>query len=258
MARNHISKKIRFEVFKRDSFKCQYCGRQSPDVLLEIDHIQPISKKGKGDLLNLITACYDCNRGKSNIELSEQIVLKKQQQQLSELQERREQLGLLFKWKEGLLLIENETLKKISNYWSQCVPGYCLTEHGMKNLKQYIRQFSIEQIMSTMQKSCSQYLEYDKDNNIEKESINKAFNYIPRIINCEKRMENNPELRDLYYIRGIIRNRYNYYSNWEALKLLRMAYSLNVSIDDLKSIVFQHGNWYEWKDEMEKIISENE
>ncbi|MCK4795228.1 MAG: HNH endonuclease [Desulfobacteraceae bacterium] len=48
--RKAISKKLRFEVFKRDSFTCQYCGRKSPDVLLEIDHIKPVSKEGKNDI----------------------------------------------------------------------------------------------------------------------------------------------------------------------------------------------------------------
>ena len=39
-----ISKALRFEVFKRDSFTCQYCGRSAPEVVLEVDHIVPVSK----------------------------------------------------------------------------------------------------------------------------------------------------------------------------------------------------------------------
>jgi len=34
-----ISKRDRFEVFKRDKFTCQYCGKAAPDVVLHIDHI---------------------------------------------------------------------------------------------------------------------------------------------------------------------------------------------------------------------------
>jgi hypothetical protein len=64
-----ISKKIRFEVFKRDGFVCQYCGKHPPEATLEVDHIQPVSKKGTDDINNLITSCFDCNRGKTNIEL---------------------------------------------------------------------------------------------------------------------------------------------------------------------------------------------
>ena len=61
-----ISKKIRFEVFKRDDFTCQYCGKTPPNITLEIDHIQPVSKGGTNDINNLLTSCFDCNRGKSN------------------------------------------------------------------------------------------------------------------------------------------------------------------------------------------------
>lgn len=44
-----ISKALRFEVFKRDSFTCQYCGRSAPEVVLEVDHIVPVSKGGTND-----------------------------------------------------------------------------------------------------------------------------------------------------------------------------------------------------------------
>ena|SRR3990167_9769336 len=64
-----ISKKIRFEIFKRDEFKCVYCGKSPPSVILEIDHIQPQKDGGKDEINNLLTACFDCNRGKSHIPL---------------------------------------------------------------------------------------------------------------------------------------------------------------------------------------------
>ena len=60
--RKVIPNYIRFQVFKRDRFTCQYCGRSG--VELEVDHIQPIAEGGANDLDNYITACKDCNRGK--------------------------------------------------------------------------------------------------------------------------------------------------------------------------------------------------
>lgn len=65
MPRESISKKLRFDVFKRDYFKCQYCGNSPPSVVLEVDHIHPVSKGGKNSIDNLLTACFDCNRGKA-------------------------------------------------------------------------------------------------------------------------------------------------------------------------------------------------
>ena len=58
------SRKVRFTVFNRDGFKCQYCGRTPPAVVLELDHIIPKSKGGLESIDNYITACFDCNRGK--------------------------------------------------------------------------------------------------------------------------------------------------------------------------------------------------
>lgn len=61
-----LSKTRRFEVFKRDGFTCQYCGRRPDDgtTILEVDHIHPRAEGGTDDELNLITSCADCNRGK--------------------------------------------------------------------------------------------------------------------------------------------------------------------------------------------------
>ena len=66
-----VSTRTRFEVFKRDDFTCQYCGRKSPEVVLEVDHIIPRSDGGSDDNINLTTSCWDCNRGKSDVPLNE-------------------------------------------------------------------------------------------------------------------------------------------------------------------------------------------
>lgn len=62
--RKPMSKKLRFEVFKRDGFKCQYCGAHPPSVILEPDHITPVAEGGTNAMDNLVTACFSCNRGK--------------------------------------------------------------------------------------------------------------------------------------------------------------------------------------------------
>lgn len=68
-ARKALTKKTRFEVFKRDGFRCMYCGAHPPAVLLEVDHIKPVATGGGNDMDNLVTACEPCNRGKAAREL---------------------------------------------------------------------------------------------------------------------------------------------------------------------------------------------
>jgi hypothetical protein len=67
--------KLRFEVFKRDDFTCQYCGRNVKDdkIKLQCDHIIPKSFGGENILSNLTTSCLECNEGKKDVLLEEKI-----------------------------------------------------------------------------------------------------------------------------------------------------------------------------------------
>jgi hypothetical protein len=71
--RKSTGKRLRFEIFKRDSFTCQYCGKQPPDVVLVIDHVVPVCEGGDNDEMNLVTACEACNQGKAGKTLEARI-----------------------------------------------------------------------------------------------------------------------------------------------------------------------------------------
>lgn len=60
-----LSYKLKMQIFKRDGFKCQYCGIDASSDFdtwyyanLNVDHINP---KGGDDASNLLTACRTCN-----------------------------------------------------------------------------------------------------------------------------------------------------------------------------------------------------
>ena len=68
-ARKTINNSLKYDVMKRDCFKCQYCGKSPANdvgVELQIDHILPVSKGGTNEIENLKTICKDCNIGKFN------------------------------------------------------------------------------------------------------------------------------------------------------------------------------------------------
>lgn len=69
--RKSTGKRLRFEILKRDGFRCKYCGVTSAASMLHVDHVVAVSDGGTNDPANLVTACIDCNGGKSNIDLSE-------------------------------------------------------------------------------------------------------------------------------------------------------------------------------------------
>lgn len=62
--RHFINGRLRFTVFVRDHFRCVYCGTTAVNTTLQLDHVIPVSRGGKDDLENLVTACLDCNIGK--------------------------------------------------------------------------------------------------------------------------------------------------------------------------------------------------
>ena len=58
---------LRYDIMKRDAFKCVLCGASANDgSRLHVDHIVPVSRGGKTEMANLRTLCEQCNLGKSN------------------------------------------------------------------------------------------------------------------------------------------------------------------------------------------------
>lgn len=67
--RNLMTTKLREHIKARDNFTCCICGnsiQKEPNLLLEIDHIIPVSKGGCTTEENLQTLCWKCNRSKSS------------------------------------------------------------------------------------------------------------------------------------------------------------------------------------------------
>jgi hypothetical protein len=98
MDRKPLGKRLRFSIFHRDGFTCQYCGRtpEQDEVILHVDHIISVKDGGTDDKQNLITSCRDCNLGKSAKSIlkrnkSEQDIA----QELEQTKERLEQLKQL-------------------------------------------------------------------------------------------------------------------------------------------------------------------
>ena len=88
--RKATGKRLRFEIFKRDQFTCQYCGAHPPSAILHVDHVTPVAEGGETSIDNLVTACQACNLGKSSIPLSS--VPKSLTARAAEIQERELQL----------------------------------------------------------------------------------------------------------------------------------------------------------------------
>ena len=159
--RKSIGNKLRFEVFKRDSFTCKWCGKSSPDVVLNVDHIEPVSKGGTNEILNLITSCFECNSGKSNRLLSDDTVVIKQKEQMDLVQEKRNQMNLMYEWKKCLSEVDNESRDLVVDYIKSKCPDINISIQGLGYISQLIKKFDFSSILESVDISAEKYLRFD-------------------------------------------------------------------------------------------------
>lgn len=198
--RKPLSKKTRFEVFKRDSFTCQYCGQKAPDVILEVDHINPVAKGGKNEILNLITSCFDCNRGKKDKVISDLSVVEKQRLQIEELNIRRQQLEMMLNWRDGLSDLEsiknNAAIQLFNNNFSDTE----LNEHGEKTIKTLVKKYGLQRVLDSIEISIDKYKKSEEDFELCLKKVGGILIY-----------EDMPDDKKLIaYIKGICRNKFGY------------------------------------------------
>ena len=207
--RKAISKKVRFEVFKRDNFTCQYCGKSAPDVVLEIDHMKPVSKGGTNDITNLITACFDCNRGKSNKELSDDSVIKKQNAQLQELAKRREQIEMMMLWREELKDETEMLVNTVADSFESLTDRH-VTEQGRKAIRKWLKQFSINEILDAIEVVTDYY------------APEEAFGKISGTCYITRKQKNNNDKRYYYanYLLKAMRGDWYYYDTSKVRKFV--------------------------------------
>jgi hypothetical protein len=160
--RKQISKKTRFEVFKRDKFTCQYCGEAAPNVILHVDHIHPVSKGGINNILNLITSCAECNLGKRDKLLSDETSAIKQKKQLDEFQERQNQLRMIAQWQQDILANQQTELDIVNDLLNELM-NVTLSDVGNVHMKKTLKTFGIKQVCDAIHIAVNKY--YDGTNN---------------------------------------------------------------------------------------------
>lgn len=245
-----VTKKIRFEVFKRDGFKCQYCGSSAPDVILHVDHVMPVSKGGDNDMMNLITSCESCNGGKSDRELSDNSVLEKQRQQLQELNQKREQLEMMISWRDGLKSLKDDVVEVVVTKIEECIDPFTINDNGRKAIKRWLRIYKIEEILDAIDIAADKKLTQE----ITHELTDEFFNYIPRIAATKRKP---PEEQRILYIRGILKNRI-YINQNHVMSYLKAWISYGLDLDELTEFAKEVPNWTTFKSWVADRIAEAE
>lgn len=237
--RKSMTKKTRFEVFKRDGFKCQYCGACSPEAILVVDHINPISKDGADDMMNYITACQPCNAGKSDRRLDDSTTLQKQRAQLAELSDRREQLEMLMQWRKGLKNVSDMEIDVLTSAWSEAAVGWSLNDQGLKQARLLVKKYGLNAALDAIELVRVQYVKLDANGKAIHDSVNLAWSKVGGVLRLSAMPQ---EKRELYYVKGILRNRFSRIP-YDLIQRLDAAHESGISIEDLKLEAKHQRSW---------------
>lgn len=244
-ARKPISKKVRFEVFKRDQFKCQYCGCSAPDVVLQVDHINPVSNGGDNDLLNLITSCEPCNNGKRARLLDDKSVIEKQKKMLEDLDNRREQLSMMLQWRDELKKFDDELLMEVVSRIEDKVCSK-VNDSGLSVIKGWLAKCELSELLQAIDDVREVY---SVNGDLDSERI---FSSIPKVAFFNRKGDDEKAVR---YIRGILKNRISYVDERKSLLWMMQAVECGVSTDELKQVALDVKNWTQFRQAMEDLIN---
>lgn len=251
--RKALSPKIRFEVFKRDKFACQYCGAKAPEAILHCDHVKPVAEGGEDDILNLLTACNKCNGGKGATPLSDSAVVDKLHDQLAELEERRQQIEMMMRWRDELQNLQVDTVGMIAQRIKERT-GWEPNENGLSNLRRWLKRSDPHELMKAADEAFDIYLRY-ADDSATKESWELAFSKIPGVLGVMRQAEKKPYLKDLFYIQGILRNRLK--NKWlKCVEYLEGALDEGLSTEKIAEIARRAETWEGFDEAIDKAISE--
>lgn len=153
MKRASLSKRTRFEVFKRDGFSCQYCGEHPPKVILHVDHIVSIKEGGVDDMDNLVTSCATCNLGKAAQPLS--VVPQSLKDKAADVEEREEQLFGYYAVMEGRRQrIEGEAWQVAEVLDPGCSKrGF--NKADLRSIKKFIEALGFHEVLDSMEAAVS-------------------------------------------------------------------------------------------------------
>lgn len=250
--RKAISKRVRFEVFKRDSFKCQYCGASAPEAILHVDHIKPVSNGGDNEIINLVTSCDSCNLGKSNKVLSDNSAVVKQKDQLDAINEKREQLEMMLKWRESMKSIEDDYADAIVKEINEYSTTSAINENGKKSVKSWLKKYSFNEIIEAIEKSANTKF-LDRDLN-DGENFSDFIDSIPKLCGYNKIPE---DKKKIFYIKGILRNRVHL--NERVFHIITdKAVKLGACLDGIQDVAKEVSSWSQYKNALQSFIDDRE
>ena len=217
--RKPISPSLRFDVLEKDNFTCQYCGAKSVDdnVLLEVDHIVPVSKGGDNNIENLVTSCKKCNIGKSTKKLGAKKRLTLRQKEIKELEQRREQQEMYLKSRLNKKKESEPLVNHINYLCNKYNVNRKLSSYGENNIFTLYKKIGFEQMVNLIEDN-EHYLYTDSENLEDK--INAMNTFMDKIEEDGNKLYKKQNYKEgvgnlsAYFV-AIVKNRTEDWREWE-------------------------------------------
>ena len=166
----------------------------------------------------------------------------------------------MLQWRKSLNNLKSDTVNLVVDYINSKIKNFSLNETGMRNIEKLTKKFDLSDILEAIDISESKYLQYDADDNLVQDSVEHFINKIGGILVLKNRP---PVDKELAYIKGICRNRFNYWNNKVGSIILNnyvtalREYGWNAEriLDDIQTEVkpktIECKNWTQWKNLIE-------
>jgi len=151
-----LSKKLRFEVFKRDGFRCVYCGATPCEtVLLEVDHVNPVIEGGTNEIDNLVTACQDCNRGKGATPLS--VVPQSIEEKAAITAEREAQIKSYYEILDAKRQRKDDELWSVANIFMERYGDEDILRTRLASIRSFLERLDYHEVIESMEIATSKF-----------------------------------------------------------------------------------------------------
>jgi HNH endonuclease len=291
-----LSKKVRFGVFKRDSFTCQYCGAAAPNVQLHIDHITPVSDGGGDDPDNLVTACAACNFGKGARTLDDDELSAPSGQgspdrgrppDLAGPADRAKQsdrageddgpgdeaAGFASRQEQARAIEERRSQLDMMIEWREEIVGLqdeavdaldrrIVARTGLSMSEEYrqrMRRWVRQHGLATIFEALEDAFDQMlewQDDVVTIASWERAFAAIPQVIEMRQAARDKPHFRELVYICGLLRRRLQYVNELRCLRLMEDGVQAGASIEAMKAFARTVKSWTAFRRGLEEYIDD--
>lgn len=147
--REGMSKKLRFEVMKRDGFTCRYCGANAMTTVLEVDHVVAVASGGTNAAENLVTACRSCNAGKSDVPLDRSKLASPTP--TSQLKEQTAQVRAYLAACRELQEAKNSVIQEVVNHWCERVDHRGMPKQLANSTSYWISTIGLARVLEAVE-----------------------------------------------------------------------------------------------------------